>query len=70
MGESLKRPPVGFDPNHTYIEDLKRKDFAISVPLTEKQVVAADFMETALDAFRMTKPFVNFLAEAVGLTIR
>src|SRR6058998_1241936 len=25
-GESLKRPPAGFDPNHHFIEDLKQKD--------------------------------------------
>ena len=26
-GESLKRPPPGYDPGHPLIEDLKRKDF-------------------------------------------
>ena len=28
-GDSLKRPPAGFDPNHPLVEDLKRKDFAL-----------------------------------------
>jgi uncharacterized protein (DUF2461 family) len=35
-GESLKRPPAGYDPAHPFIEDIKRKDFAISTPLTDK----------------------------------
>ena len=25
MGESLKRPPQGYDPDHPHVEDLKRK---------------------------------------------
>jgi uncharacterized protein (TIGR02453 family) len=37
-GESLTRPPKGFDPKHPFIEDLKRKDFVASVALTEEQV--------------------------------
>ena len=28
-GESLKRPPRGYDPGHPLVEDLKRKDFAV-----------------------------------------
>ena len=27
MGESLKRPPRGYDPGHPLMEDLKRKDY-------------------------------------------
>jgi uncharacterized protein (TIGR02453 family) len=34
-GESLKRPPKGYDPAHPLIEDLKRKDFIASTPFTE-----------------------------------
>ncbi len=30
-GDILKRPPRGFDPNHRFIEDIKRKDFVASV---------------------------------------
>ncbi|MCP4682850.1 MAG: TIGR02453 family protein, partial [Desulfobacterales bacterium] len=30
-GESLKRPPKGFDPDHPFIEDLKRKDFVSQI---------------------------------------
>src|SRR5262249_37049220 len=28
-GESLKRPPAGYDPAHPFIDDIKRKDFAL-----------------------------------------
>jgi hypothetical protein len=66
-GESLKRPPVGYDPNHPLIEALKRKDFAISSPLDDRDVCRPEFMSVVVNAFCTAAPFVQFLAEAVGL---
>lgn len=66
-GESLKRPPQGYDPNHPFIEDIKRKDFAASVAVRDDQVYGPDFMEILLAAFRLTTPFTKFLTQAVGL---
>jgi uncharacterized protein (TIGR02453 family) len=66
-GESLKRPPAGYDPDHPLIDDLKRKDFITSAPLTDRQVCAPDLLETIVGGFRATAPFVEFLATAVGL---
>src|SRR4051812_3733008 len=44
-GESLKRPPPGFDAGHPLIEDIKRKDFAVTAPLDDKRVTSASFMD-------------------------
>src|SRR5918996_3657025 len=44
-GDSLKRAPAGFEPEHPLIEDLKRKDFIGVVTLTENQVCARGFVE-------------------------
>ena len=35
-GESLKRPPRGFDPDNPLIDDLKRKDFIASTRFTQR----------------------------------
>jgi uncharacterized protein (TIGR02453 family) len=67
IGESLKRPPAGIDPKHPLIEDLKRKDFAISMPLEDSQVCSPGLLKLLLDKFGATAPFVQFLSEAVGL---
>lgn len=64
-GDSLKRPPRGFDPNHPLIEDLKRKDFVISPALTDEEVCAPDLLDHVTNAFRVAAPFVQFLVEAV-----
>jgi len=66
-GQSLKRPPAGYDPGHPLIEDIKRKDFATSSPLSDRQVCGPEFMDCVIEAFRTTGPFVQFLSEAVGL---
>ena len=66
-GESLKRPPAGYDPAHPFIEDIKRKDFAISTPLTDREVTGDDFLDLVLHRLRATAPFVQFLSNAVGL---
>jgi uncharacterized protein (TIGR02453 family) len=66
-GESLKRPPAGYDHNHPLIEAIKRKDFAISSPLDDHDVCGSDFMIVVLNAFHTAAPFVQFLAEAVSL---
>ena len=58
-GESLKRPPVGYDPNHPLIEALKRKDFAISSSLDDSDVCGLDFMSVVLNAYAPPRPLCN-----------
>jgi uncharacterized protein (DUF2461 family) len=66
-GESLKRAPAGYDVNHPLIEDIKRKDFAVSSKLTDGEVTSDGFLRLVLDRFRAAGPFVEFLSTAVGL---
>ena len=67
-GESLKRPPAGYDPALPFIDDIKRKDFAISTPLTDKEITGDDFLDLVLQRLRATAPFVQFVSNAVGLS--
>ncbi len=66
-GEALKRPPSGYDPNHPFIGDLKRKDFVATTSFTDAQVTDPRFMDGFLAACRFLNPLNRFLAEAVGL---
>jgi uncharacterized protein (DUF2461 family) len=43
-GDSLTRPPRGYDPDHPFIEDIKRKDFVASITFTDRQVCDTAFM--------------------------
>ena len=67
-GESLKRPPPGFDADNPFIDDIKRKDFATTAPLDDRRVATASFMDDLLDSFATTSPFLKFLTKAVGLS--
>jgi uncharacterized protein (DUF2461 family) len=66
-GESLVRPPRGFDPNHRFIEDLKRKDLVASAGLTEAQVCGPKFMQDFVAACKTMLPLVEFATRALGL---
>lgn len=66
-GESLKRPPKGFDEEHPLIDDLKRKDFIASTRLTQKSITSDSFMDDFADDCKRAAPFMKFLCEAVGV---
>jgi len=66
-GESLKRPPAGYDPAHPVIEDLKRKDFIAVAKLSQKTVTSTGFAEALADTFRGSAPLMRFLCKATGV---
>lgn len=66
-GDSLSRPPRGFDPDHPLIEDLKRKDFITVIPFSETQACSPNFLERFTAACKTVAPFMEFLTVATGL---
>jgi uncharacterized protein (TIGR02453 family) len=64
-GDSLKRPPRGYDHEHPLVEDLKRRDFMAVTRMTQKQVTAAGFLDDYADLCRAGVPFIRLLCEAV-----
>ena len=66
-GASLKRPPRGFDPDHPFIEDLKRKDFVSQINFTLQEASSSSFMDKYIKACKTGVPFVKFLIKALGL---
>ena len=66
-GDSLIRPPKGFDPDDPLIEDLKRKDFIASTALTQRAITALSFLDDYAALCRDAKPFMAYLCKAVGV---
>lgn len=66
-GDSLKRPPRGYDEDHPLIDDLKRKDFIASTRITQKVIVSDHLIEDFADICRRSAPFMKFLCEPVGV---
>ena len=66
-GKSLKRMPRGYDAEHPLAEDLKRKDFVISTPLTDEQVLSEDFKKLFIRNSKIAAPFLDYLCAALDL---
>jgi uncharacterized protein (TIGR02453 family) len=66
-GDSLKRPPRGFDPDHKYVEDLKRKDFIAGTKISQKLVTSPEFLGEFASYCKRGAPMVRFLSAAVGV---
>ena len=66
-GESLKRAPSGYDAQHPFVDDLKRKDFYAMTHLSEAQICHPRFLEQFAEICRATVPLMAFLTDAVGL---
>lgn len=66
-GDSLKRPPRGFDPEHPLVGDLKRKDFVAVSPLSAEAVTKPDFLEEFTDLCRAGSLFMGFLCKSLDL---
>jgi uncharacterized protein (TIGR02453 family) len=66
-GEALKRPPAGFSADHPLIADIKRKSFAITSPLSQKDVTAGGFLDECADRAAQARPYMAYLCSALGV---
>ncbi len=64
--EALKRPPRGYDPEHLFVEDLKRKSFGSSTNFAQKDVFSSDFLTRLAKACKQKALLMEFLCNAVG----
>ncbi|MBD8900458.1 DUF2461 domain-containing protein [Rhodanobacter sp. DHG33] len=60
-GESLKRPPHGYDPGHELIEDLKRKDFAAGETFDEALACSVELLPWLVTCFKRVAPMNDYL---------
>ena len=66
-GESLKRPPRGFDAGHELIEDLKRTDHIAVSALDHADVTRPDLVRVVTERAERAREYLGFLAHALGL---
>ncbi|MES2682743.1 MAG: DUF2461 domain-containing protein [Pseudomonadota bacterium] len=66
-GDSLQRPPQGYDPAHELITDLKRKDFIGSAKLTQAQVCSDELLPLVLSHYKALAPMIDWLCGAIDL---
>lgn len=66
-GESLKRPPRGFDAEHPLVEHLKRKDHIAVATLDHAQLMSPKATQLVADRFAAAKAYAKFQCEALEL---
>ena len=66
-GDSLKRHPRGFDPDHKFIDDLKRKDHIGVKPIDVAAITDSKFINHVAAAFSSSKPYMKFLCESLHI---
>jgi uncharacterized protein (TIGR02453 family) len=66
-GESLVRPPRGFDPAHELIDDLKRKSFAAGEGFDEALACSGELRPFAVATFKRLAPMIDYLCAAQEL---
>ena len=67
QGESLKRPPRGFDPEHPHVEDLKRKDFVAFCEWKATAATKPKFADDVARAYRSSRKLMAFLCGTLDL---
>lgn len=65
-GDTLKRAPKGFDPDHPMIDALRRKDHVVMMTLKPADVVKRDFLDRYVEQCHRYSPYVRYLCEALG----
>jgi uncharacterized protein (DUF2461 family) len=66
-GESLSRPPRGFDPEHELIEDLKRKSFAAGETFDDAFACSSELLPWVVESFGRVAPMIDYLCAAQEL---
>ncbi|MCF8474690.1 MAG: DUF2461 domain-containing protein [Emcibacter sp.] len=66
-GDSLIRPPRGFDASNPHIEDIKRKSFFAMKEGTLASAKSADFVDEVIESFEAASPLMCFISDAVDV---
>ncbi len=66
-GESLTRPPRGFDKSHERIDDIKRTSFIAVKDLAVEACLNPRFQQRVETAFKAADPFMRFLCKSVNV---
>ena len=66
-GESLVRPPRGYDPAHELIEDIKRKDFVATRHFSDAEAMSAQLPKIVIEGCKGIAPMIDYLCAALDL---
>jgi uncharacterized protein (TIGR02453 family) len=66
-GDTLSRPPHGYDPAHELIADIKRKDFAAWRSFSDEEALSTELRDMLVAGFKGVAPMIDYLCAALDL---
>lgn len=66
-GDSLKRPPRDFEPEHPLIDDIKRKDFVVVGPIESVKIKSYSIIDVMAEHVKSTRHYMAFLCDALRI---
>lgn len=67
VGDSLQRPPRGYDGAHPLIADIKRKEWLGLRDLGIAELYRGDLLDLVASSFAAATPLMRFLCQALGM---
>ncbi|SEM17219.1 TIGR02453 family protein [Chryseobacterium taichungense] len=64
-GDAVKTAPRGFDKNHPAIDLIRKKQYVVMRPFTDKEVLSDDFHKEAVLALLAMRPFFDYMSEVL-----
>ncbi len=68
-GESLVRPPRGYDPAHELIADIRRKDFIASSAVPDAELFDPALVRKLVARYKLMRPMLDWLCAALDLEL-
>lgn len=66
-GDTLIRPPRGYDADHELIDDIKRKDFVAAERFADSIATSTELKPLLVDRFKRIAPLVDYLCASLDL---
>jgi uncharacterized protein (TIGR02453 family) len=66
-GDQLKTSPRDYPSDHPLIEDLRRKDFIATAPISHRQMTGDAIVELLVERIKQARPLMRFLCDAIDV---
>lgn len=67
--DKLKTAPKGYPKDWAHVELIKNRSYAVGHKIEEQELFAPDFLEKAIELFKVIRPFNHYLNKAVDENI-
>lgn len=64
-GNQLKTAPRGYEKDHPAVDLLRYKQFLVTHPFTDKEVLAPDFAKNLSKIYKKMRPLFDYMSEAL-----